>query len=685
MARSRLLPLASLLCVAALGLPAPAAAQDSAAPDGADPSWLPNEEWVNMLWLPFDEQRLERVLGRTRGEIFRWTRIDASNTLAQLGRRRGMSPDEVASRLVAPRKSKLSASTYREVRAHAKRIVTQGHMAQHFLFHALHQTAISGQARTIFGVHDRRQFFELRRSEISPLGIGELNGRTRVQMRRAAARALRDAATRGVNRGLMTALQRRITLERQLRQLPRWLGQSRYNGPTAGVNRPDLPPGDTAKHPTITADGSRAVWDAYRARISEAERRGEIHVQTAALAGGPLAGVSPAVRPQSRRPYSAYNASVSADGSAAVFETAQSTFPLAKRVGQMSVVVRDLATGKVERVSHLALPARAPTRSAFNPSISADGKLVAFEATDTARRGSESRNGLWIYDRTKQTQTLVVDHGPDGAAFLPKLSGDGGTVAFSDVETGGSGRTLVYVRSVRDATTTLVSRADGADGAVAQSDAYEPAISNDGTIVAFTTRATNLGAAGNTSRIFARDLRRGTTQLVSGGVPGDAIQPALSADGRFVAFVVRRRVKRVTPRTLRATIWLHDRVSGQTTLVSRASGAHGAIADGYSSEPAVSADGARVVFTSTAGNLSKRKPRGLAGVFVRDLAVGTTLMLSRRGPLPSARRAARAAAVAGGSIWTSGYVCPLQAAREGLASAVRDLPRALGHRASGRR
>ncbi|MEA2188151.1 MAG: hypothetical protein QOK16_3162, partial [Solirubrobacteraceae bacterium] len=106
MARSRLLPLASLLCVAALGLPAPAAAQDSAAPDGADPSWLPNEEWVNMLWLPFDEQRLERVLGRTRGEIFRWTRIDASNTLAQLGRRRGMSPDEVASRLVAPRKSK---------------------------------------------------------------------------------------------------------------------------------------------------------------------------------------------------------------------------------------------------------------------------------------------------------------------------------------------------------------------------------------------------------------------------------------------------------------------------------------------------------------------------------------------------------------------------------------------------
>jgi Tol biopolymer transport system component len=365
------------------------------------------------------------------------------------------------------------------------------------------------------------------------------------------------------------------------------------------------------------------------------------------------------VRPESRRPYSAYNASVSADGSAAVFETAQSTFPLAKRVGQMSVVVRDLVTGGVERVSHLALPARAPTRSAFNPSISANGTLVAFEATDTARRGSKSRNGLWIYDRTKRTQTLVVDHGPDGAAFLPKLSGDGGAVAFSDVEGGGSGRTLVYVRSLRDATTTLVSRADGADGAVAESDAYEPAISDDGMIVAFTTRAANLGARGNTSRIFVRDLRSGMTRLVSGGVPGDAIQPALSADGRYVAFVARRRAKRVTPRTLRATIWLHDRVNATTTLVSRADGTNGALADGYSSEPAVAADGARVVFTSTAGNLAERKPLGLAGVFVRDLGAGTTRMLSERGPVRRERAAARGLAAATRSVRISPYICPL--------------------------
>ena len=66
---------------------APAVAQDSDAPPGAEKHWLPNEEWVNQLWLPFEEQRLYDALGKTRGEVFRWVRIDASNTLAQLGAR----------------------------------------------------------------------------------------------------------------------------------------------------------------------------------------------------------------------------------------------------------------------------------------------------------------------------------------------------------------------------------------------------------------------------------------------------------------------------------------------------------------------------------------------------------------------------------------------------------------------
>lgn len=667
MARSDLIRRLLTLCLAtALLAPAVAGAQDSDAPEGADPSWLPNEEWVNNLWLPFDEERLERLLRATRGEIFRHIRIDADSTLAQLGRKVGLSPGELARRLVGPQRSKLSGPSYRRLRSNARRVVSQGHMAQHFLFHALHQTAIPNRARSIFGVHDRQQFLELRRAEISPLQIGELHGRMRVQMRRAAAQALRDAAQRGVDKGLMTPRQKAIMLDRQLRQLPRWLGQSRYNGPTAGPNRPDLPPGDVAKHPTISADGTRVAWDAYRTTISAAEREGEIHVQTTLLGSGRRDGVSAPVARGSRRPYSAYNAVLAPGGSAVAYETAQSTYPLAKRVGQMSVLVRDLASGRIERVSHAALAADAPPRSAFNPSLSADGRYVAFEATDTPTgRGSESRNGLWLFDRRATTQRLVAEHGPAGAAFLPRLSGDGSAIAYTDVASERDGRTLVYVRALADDATTLVSRASGADGPPAAGDAYEPAISHDGSVVAFVSRAPNLGGAGTASRVYVRDLRAQTTRLVSGAVSDDAIQPAISPDGRFVAFVARRRARRVTADNLRATVWLHDRAHATTTLVSRAGGATGARAGGYSSEPAVSADGTRVVFTSTAGNLSRSKPPGLAGVFVRDLRAATTTLLSslgsarltRAGTASTATAAAKPAGA--GGLGARGLVCPL--------------------------
>jgi|GEM_PF-1881683 len=636
MGRTRLtrgaLALVLVACAALAVAPAGALAQDSDAPPGADPSWLPNEEWVNLLWLPFDEERLETVLHMTRGEIFRYTRIDATNTLAQLGARRGLTPDAFAAALVAPRKSRVREETYEKLVSHARRVVTQGHMAQHFLFHALHQIAIPTRAAEIFGVEDRLQFFRLRRFELSPLQIGELHGRMRVQMRRDAAQALRDAARRGVIAGLLTPRQRDIMLERQLRQLPRWLGQSRYNGPTAGANRPDLPPGDQAKHPTISDDGTRVTWDAYRMTVTEAEQRGEIHVRTRVIDGGRPKGVSAPVRVSSRRPYSAYNAVLAPGGSAVAYETAQSTYPAGKRVGQMSVHVRDLRTGAIERISHIGLPKGAAARSAYNPSMSASGRLVAFEATDTPRgRGATSRNGLWIFDRARQTQRLVTEHGADGAAFLPKLSGDGSAIAYTDVAPGGDGSTQVYVRALRASPATLASRASGARGEVAAGDAYDPAISYDGSTVAFVSRAANLGRTGNASRVYVRDLRTGETELVSRAVGGDAITPSMSRDGRYVAFVERHRGALVDPANLRSEIWLHDRRTGATMLVSRAPGASGAPAGGYSSEPAVSADGARVAFTSTAGNLASAKPGGLAGVFVRDLRRSTTTFLSERG------------------------------------------------------
>lgn len=596
-------------------------------PPDAPAHWLPNEEWSNLLWLPFEEERLYRLLRKDRGDIFRWIRNDADHTLAQLGNRRGYTASELARALVAPRRDDVSARTYRTLVRSTRRVLTYGHLAQHLLFHSLHQQAISDNARKIFGVQRKIHFLRLRRAEFSPVRIGDLHGRTRAELYGAAERTLRAAASKGVRRGFLTDRQRDLLLDRQLRQLPRWLGQSRYNGPSGGRNAPDLPPGDVGKHPSISADGTVLTWDAYRADRGRAERHGEIYVVRANLATGRRGIVSPRVRPGSKRPHSAYNAVLARGGGAIAFEQAASTFPLAKRVGQMSVLVRDLATGKVDKASHAGRPPGAPTRTAFNPSLSADGRIVAFEATDAGRNGAPSRNGLWTFDRATGQQARVAEHGDSGAAYLPALAGDGSAIAYSEPR-GAADTTQVWLHSLADGTRTLVSRADGPAGAPANRDAVEPTVSGDGTVVAFASRAGNLGREGRTSRIYVRDLAANTTQVVTPDTRGDAVAPAMSPDGRFIAYVLRARGPVSSPARLRSRVWLHDRATGKRTLASRRSGDGGAPGDGYASEPAVSADGSRVAFTATAGNLSSRKPRGLAGVFVRDLATDRTTLLS---------------------------------------------------------
>ena len=150
-------------------------------------------------------------------------------------------------------------------------------------------------------------------------------------------------------------------------------------------------------------------------------------------AGAGRFGVSPPGRAGARAPRSAYNSVLAADGSAVAFESAESTYPLGKRVGQMTVMVRDLRTGRVEKVSHAFRPDGASTRTAYNPSISADGRFVAFEATDSGSNGGPSRNALWVADRKRHGQRLIADDSV-GAAYLPELAGDGSVVAYTSAD-----------------------------------------------------------------------------------------------------------------------------------------------------------------------------------------------------------------------------------------------------------
>jgi Tol biopolymer transport system component len=593
----------AVLAVAAVLAFAPAgAAQDSGAPPGALPHWIPNDDWVYEHWLPYDETRLYDALGIDRGDMWRHLRDDGAHDLEQLAAGRGMTAAQLADRVMAPRRAGLSPARFRQLRARASRIITQGHLSQHIHFHSLHQRTIQDNAPSIFGVSPQ-EFRDLRVEEHSPLEIGRMNGRSAVTMRRRAAAALRRTADRAVSGGAMTRAQARRLLRRQLAQLPRWLGQRRNNGPprTSPVGTPIMAIADWANHPSISSDGTRVAFDQYRSTIPEARKLGEIRVIVADLVASPLlleASHADGIIPG--KPRSGYHSQLAADGRSVTYEIADGNMNYAKRYGNMRVELRDLAAGATIPVSHTEpTGAAGPTRTAYNPTVSGDGRVIAYEAA--ARDGSTA---LWLADRATGRSQLV-GRGSAGAIYEPRLSADGRTLAFTAADA-------------------------GTDGASADDDAYEPSISADGRFVAFTSAAGNLGEAGTRSRVWVRDLAANTIRSVSGG-RGFAFDPSISADGRFVTWAARPTVDG-RARSDRATVWLHDGTTGATTLISRGNGADGATADGASVEPAVSADGTRVVFTSTAGDLDRRKPEGLTGVFLRDLRAGTTMLLSTHAP-----------------------------------------------------
>lgn len=663
---------------------APASAQDSGAPPGALPHWIPNDDWVYEHWLPYDETRLYALLGTDRGGVWRFLRDDAAHKLSQLAARRGLSAAELADRVMAPRRATMSAARWRQLRARAYRIITQGHLSQHIHFHSLHQRSIQYAARSVFGVSPA-EFRDLRVAEMSPLEIGRLHGRSAVVIRRRAADALRRTAAQAVDGGAMTRAQGRRLLKRQLAQLPRWLGQRRNNGPprTSAAGTPILPVADWANHPAISDDGTRVAFDQYRSTIPEARALGEMRVVVASVPAAPAAIASPVALLEAShadgvvegKPRSGYHAALSADGRSVAYELADGNMNYAKRYGEMRVGLRDLAAGASLPVSPERGPDGKASRSAYNPTVSGDGRLVAYEAS-----AGDGATALWLADRVTGTRTLV-GRGSAGAIYEPRLSADGRVLAFSAADAGTDGRTLVFVRDVATGETTLVSRGAGAEGASADDDAYQPAVSADGRFVAFTSAARNLGgdasarrvaspstptaraaAGGGGSRVWVRDLVAGTTTALPMPVEGGAAyDPSISADGRFVAFAVRRGRD-----AERGSVWLADRVAGTTTLVSRRTGVAGGAANGLSDEPAVSADGTRVAFSSTASNLAGVKPGGLTGVFLRDLRAGTTTLLSTHAerkvpPVPKSARARAASAGSPSAAHADALLCTLDA------------------------
>lgn len=177
--------------------------------------------------------------------------------------------------------------------------------------------------------------------------------------------------------------------------------------------------------------------------------------------------------------------------------------------------------------------------------------------------------------------------------------------------------------------TTRVSVAS--DGTQARRDSYAPAISADGRYIAFKSTARSLvpGDTNRKSDVFVRDRVTGTTTRVSVAsdgteATGRSDEPTISGDGRYIAFESRARNLLPGRTAKRGHVYVHNRVTGATRLVSVAPG--GAQADSPSSSPAISGDGRYIVFESQASNLVPGGTNGVIHVFVHDRVARTTAL-----------------------------------------------------------
>ncbi|MGD9697268.1 MAG: calcium-binding protein [Thermoleophilia bacterium] len=339
---------------------------------------------------------------------------------------------------------------------------------------------------------------------------------------------------------------------------------------------------------------------------------------------------------------------ISADGRLVAFSSFAANLSDDDEDPGVDVFVRDLDTGVTTLVSRPDDPAAPAFSGSGNPSISADGGVVAFETAAPLAPG-DSNVAIDVVARdTAAGATVLVSRADgaagavgDGSSFSAAVSADGRHVAFASQAENLSGDDApgvqdVYVRDLVAGTTELVSRATGAAGAGGDADSSLPAISADGRFVAFESDATNLSTedVDGARDVFVRDLAAGTTTLVSradgpSGAPGDgrSEMASISGDGRVVAFT-SAAANLSTDDGPEPDVFARDLAAGTTVLVSRASGPAGEPGDDDSWEPAVSADGRRIAFVSSASGLST-DDGGAEDVYVRDLARATTTLVSR--------------------------------------------------------
>ncbi|MGK9169028.1 hypothetical protein KXR53_22115 [Inquilinus limosus] len=275
--------------------------------------------------------------------------------------------------------------------------------------------------------------------------------------------------------------------------------------------------------------------------------------------------------------------------------------------------------------------------------MSADGRYVVFQSTATNLVAGDANGFFDVFLRDTQTGTTTLISTATGGtqgnnvSSVPAITDDGRFVFYSSTATnlvGGDANGVldIFMRDTQTGVTTRVSTTSA--GGEANGASQNVDVTGNGAFIGFQSTASNLvaGDSNGVGDIFVKNLATGAVTRVSVANDGSQSNGAsfvarLSEDGNCVSFV--SNASNLTANDSNGAVgdvFVRDIAAGTTTLVSVSTG--GGSGDGASSGASISGNGRYVVFQSDATNLVAGDSNGFGDVFVRDLQTNTTTRVS---------------------------------------------------------
>jgi Tol biopolymer transport system component len=402
-----------------------------------------------------------------------------------------------------------------------------------------------------------------------------------------------------------------------------------------------------SESPVITSDGRYvAFYSTATNLVPGVTNVGDIYLRD--VTGGATAWASAYARTAAQNSLGAadavcFNHALSDDGQFVAYEARP--LPLSSSAAAGLILRYSLQTGLTDLVDVNAAVATAPYEDIRSLDMTSDGRFIAFVANANGTAGEDTSVEVW----DAQTSTITLASGDlsgnvaaGSTCDWPVLNPSGQFVAFVSCAPNLVTNVLdreyhLYLRDLPSGTTALADAGRGGVGAGLSMPTCA-SMSADGRFVGFASFDGNLvpNDRNRADDVFVRDLAAGVTELISAH---DTTLPSLSpngsslfstlsvsTDGRFLAFASDADNLVPTDTNGCRDVFLRDLVLGTNILVSL--GADGSAADALSTDPAISADGRYVAFASGADNLVTGDGNKALDVFVCDLQSATTILVS---------------------------------------------------------